>query len=86
MFPSASPEQLSLLGGLLEFNPHFRLSAQDALQYPIFEKFRQPKQERPSPLRITKSMDQIVEINEATNKRQYILLFKQVLLTEQNIL
>ena len=31
LFPSAQAESMALLKGLLEFNPHFRLSASEAL-------------------------------------------------------
>lgn len=56
MFPNASAECLSLLEGLLEFNPHFRLTAQEALVSPVFDEIRQPHFEKPSPVKITQMM------------------------------
>ena len=52
IFPSASPDAISLLKGLLEFNPHFRLSAKEALQSPLFDKIRQKHFEQPCPIKI----------------------------------
>lgn len=85
LFPTASRLAQSLLKGLLEFNPYFRLSAKEALQHPLFDKVRQPKFERPCPVHISESIDAIIEINESTYKHQHIPAFKQILLTEQSL-
>jgi len=52
MFPSAPEEAITLLKGLLEFNPHFRLSAKEALQSPLFDQIRQSHFEKPCPIKI----------------------------------
>ena len=37
MLPNSHPEAMTLLKGLLEINPHFRLSAKEALKSPLFD-------------------------------------------------
>ena len=56
MFPSASTDALNLLQGLLEFNPHYRLSAKEALQSPLFDGIRQEHFEQPSPIKINQKI------------------------------
>ena len=41
---------------MLEFNPHFRISAEEALANPMFDKIRQPHFEKPSPIKIKLSI------------------------------
>lgn len=41
IFPKASHEVLSLVKGMLEFNPHYRISAAEALASPVFDSIRQ---------------------------------------------
>ena len=48
MFPSVNPELIKLLKGLLEFNPHFRMTAAEALQSPVFDDIRISAFEQPS--------------------------------------
>jgi serine/threonine protein kinase len=40
MFPKTSSEIISLVRSMLEFNPHFRITAQEALANPIFDSIR----------------------------------------------
>lgn len=40
MFPKTNPKILSLIKSMLEFNPHFRTTAQEALANPIFDSIR----------------------------------------------
>ena len=40
IFPNVSSDLLDLLKGLLEFNPHFRLTAKQALQSKVFDDIR----------------------------------------------
>ena len=40
IFPDVSSDLLDLLKGLLEFNPHFRLTAKQALQSKVFDDIR----------------------------------------------
>ena len=48
LFPNCDPKLFKLLKGLLEFNPHMRLTAQDALKSTIFDLFREAEQEQKS--------------------------------------
>ena len=41
-FPKVSKDLLDLLMGMLEFNPYFRITAQEALKNKVFDKIRQP--------------------------------------------
>ena len=50
MFCKANPELIDLLKGMLEFNPYFRLTAEDALKSKVFDKIRQPYFEKPCPI------------------------------------
>lgn len=56
MFPTATPDALDLLNGLLEFNPHFRLSAKEALQNPLFDQIRQKHFEQDCPIKINQKI------------------------------
>lgn len=44
-FPTASPETEDLLRRLLHFNPHKRLTAEQALQHPYLAQFHNPADE-----------------------------------------
>ena len=52
LFPDIDNELLRLLKGFLEFNPHLRLSAKEALQSKIFDSIRCPILEHSSKKRI----------------------------------
>ena len=52
LFPDIDDELLRLLKGFLEFNPHLRLSAKEALQSKIFDSIRCPVLEHSSKKRI----------------------------------
>ena len=58
IFKKVDPDMLSLLKGLLEFNPVFRLTAKEALKSKIFDKIRVPFFEKPSSIFIESSVDQ----------------------------
>ena len=45
MFPNASDEALDLLKSLLQFNPHKRLTADQALAHPYVAQFHNPEEE-----------------------------------------
>eukprot|EP00793_Prasinoderma_coloniale_P003238 PRCOL_00005873-RA len=45
IYPAASPEALDLLRRLLQFNPHKRLSAEEALRHPYVAQFHNPADE-----------------------------------------
>ena len=40
MFPNANNETMTLLKGLLEINPYFRLSAKEAINSQVFDQIR----------------------------------------------
>jgi serine/threonine protein kinase len=46
MYPNVSKKLIELLKGLLEFNPNMRLTAEEALKNPIFDKIRVPFYEK----------------------------------------
>jgi mitogen-activated protein kinase 1/3 len=39
-YPGASPEAIDFLEKVLVFNPYFRITLQDCLKHPLFEKVR----------------------------------------------
>lgn len=51
MFPSASPEAADLLHKLLQFNPHKRITSEEALRHPYVAQFHNPADE-PSAMRL----------------------------------
>ena len=57
MFPTASPEALDLLRGLLQINPHKRLSAEQALAHPYVAQFHDPEHEQSAGRTITIPID-----------------------------
>ena len=85
MFPTASPEAIALLKGLLEFNPHFRLTAQEALQSPIFDKIRKKHFEKPCPIKIKQKIhaDGAFDYTTFQDTKFTIQDYKKILLSEQ---
>ena len=85
MFPSASPEAIALLKGLLEFNPHFRLGASEALQSPIFNKIRRRHFEKPCPIKIKQKIhgDGAFDYVAFQDIKYSIKDYKKMLLSEQ---
>ena len=85
MFPNANPEALTILKGLLEINPHFRMSAKEALQSPLFDKIRQSHFERPCPIRINQKIhaEGAYDYTNFETVAFSINDYKKMLLTEQ---
>ena len=52
MFKHVSPALTKILKGMLEFNPYFRLTVDQALESAVFDKIREPHFEQPCPVRI----------------------------------
>lgn len=51
-FPATSKDLVDLLRGMLEYNPHFRLTAAECLESPVFNGIRQEECEKPAPNKI----------------------------------
>ena len=47
-YPGTSPEGIDLLNSMLQFNPYFRVSVDEALNHPFFTRVRKPAKERES--------------------------------------
>lgn len=47
-YPGASLEAIDLLNRMLQFNPFFRITVNDALEHPLFTKIRKPHKETPA--------------------------------------
>ena len=45
-YPGAPPEALDFLYKILVFNPYFRMSLEDSLAHPLFDKVRRPQAEQ----------------------------------------
>ena len=52
-YPGANAEALDLLNRMLQFNPYFRVSVDEALEHPFFNRVRKPHKERLSDTQIT---------------------------------
>ena len=70
MFPTASDDALDLLPNLLQFNPHRRLTAEQALRHPYVAQFHNPEDEPVCTRRINIPIDdnQKFSIREYRNK------------------
>ena len=51
-YPGASPEGVDLLNRMLQFNPYFRISVDEALAHPFFTRVRKPHKERESEVQV----------------------------------
>lgn len=52
-YPGASTEGVDLLNRMLQVNPYFRISVDEALNHPFFNRVRKPHKERESDSQIT---------------------------------
>jgi len=70
VFPTASDDSLDLLKNLLHFNPHKRLTAEQALRHPYVSQFHNPEDEPTCPKKINIPIDdnQKFSIREYRNK------------------
>ena len=44
-YPGANPEAIDILNKMLQFNPYFRISVDEALNHPFFSKVKKPVKE-----------------------------------------
>ena len=51
-YPGASQEGVDLLNRMLQFNPYFRISVDEALAHPFFNRVRKPHKERESDVQV----------------------------------
>lgn len=51
-YPGTSPEGIDLLNKMLQFNPYFRVSVDDALNHPFFTRVRKSHKERSSDIQV----------------------------------
>uniref|UniRef100_A0A336M0L3 mitogen-activated protein kinase n=1 Tax=Culicoides sonorensis TaxID=179676 RepID=A0A336M0L3_CULSO len=83
LFPNADPHALDLLGMMLTFNPHKRISVEDALAHPYLEQYYDPADEpiAEEPFRFSMELD---DLPKETLKQ---LIFEETLRfsTQQNI-
>lgn len=67
MFPTASDDALDLLKNLMQFNPHKRLTAEQALKHPYVAQFHNPDDE---PI-CTKKINIPIDDNQKFSIREY---------------
>lgn len=52
-YPGASPEGIDLINRMLQFNPYFRITIDEALNHPFFTKVKKPHKEVLSDVKIS---------------------------------
>jgi mitogen-activated protein kinase 1/3 len=52
-YPGASPEAVDLINKMLQFNPYFRITIEEALMHPFFTKVKKPHKEMVSEVKIS---------------------------------
>lgn len=84
LFPNADPEILRVLKGLLEFNPHLRFSAKDALKSKFFDNIRHTDAENACAKKIKQQYNEAgaFDYEGFTDHKFDITYFKKQLLRE----
>jgi len=67
-YPGSSAEGADLLNRMLQFNPYFRISVDEALEHPFFTRVRKPHKEQESNIQVT--LDFESETLDRTRLRQ----------------
>ena len=62
-FPHVSKDLIDILAKMLEFNPHFRLTAKELLSHKIFDPIRKPENEQCTPGKIKLDFDHTLPKN-----------------------
>ena len=78
-YPGANQDGIDLLNRMLQFNPYFRISVDEALNHPFFTRVRKPHKERESNEQIT--LDFEAESLDRSRLRQ---LFVEIILDFQS--
>lgn len=70
MYPGAGDDALDLLNRMLQFNPYFRISVDEAITHPFFKKVRKTEKE------VTADRDIQIEFEKETlDKKKLRMLF-----------
>ena len=75
-YPGATSNAIDLLNRMLQVNPYFRISVDEALNHPVFERIRKPHKEREAESRI----DLAFETEEAMSATLLRELFVDIIL------
>lgn len=72
-YPGAGSEAIDLLNKMLQFNPYFRITIDEALNHPIFAKVRNPEKEVVAKSKVLIEFDQSKEVLDRKKLRQLFL-------------
>lgn len=72
-YPGAGKDAIDLLDKMLQFNPYFRTSIDEALDHPFFAKIRKESKEVESEVKINIEFDQTKETLDRKRLRQLFL-------------
>ena len=70
-YPGASQEGIDLLNRMLQFNPYFRISVDEALAHPFFNRVRKPHKERESDIQVVLEFE--TETLDRTRLREHFV-------------
>jgi len=80
-YPGAGKEAIDMLDKMLQFNPYFRITIDEALAHPFFTKIRKESKEVESDVKINIEFDQSKETLDRKRLRQLFIeeieFFKQ---------
>ena len=74
-YPGASEDAVDLLDKMLQFNPYFRISVDEAIEHPFFTKVRKQHKEQESDIKIELEFE-----NETLDKERLRALFLETIL------